>query len=317
MIDKGSTDTRKQQNELKAARTSTGGLVLWLWLFFPVGLYKLWREKHFNLPKRIAITALILVSIHYVLPDAKQTTHEAGYTSNNLPQKAKPSNTPMSAANKVESKPAVKQAPEPYSRYRIDIKSEVKGSHRVEVDIATNLPDYGRLHVDMTPEMLGENELFAVGHRKVTVTNGKASVEYILSENPEFVDGRYDIKVGFYPKLTANKDYAARLGIDEPIVTFDRVALSGLPSWPRDASGKQPHETEAHAACKMFVSQKVDRPDFPFGNRVIDLIGDNTFKVSSYVEHHNPYGAEIRSDYVCVTKFTDRKEWLIVDLSFH
>ena len=63
---------------------------------------------------------------------------------------------------------------------------------------------------------------------------------------------------------------------------------------------------EALAYTQMFVESNLTSPesaDFPPGmHRNVKDLGGNRYKVNTYVDHKNEYGATVRSHFECVVK---------------
>lgn len=79
----------------------------------------------------------------------------------------------------------------------------------------------------------------------------------------------------------------------------------------------------SYVQAKNFVSSVLKSPstaDFPFFGEGVK-VGTNTYKVSSYVDSQNGFGAMIRSNYIITLKFNGGNEanqsnWQVVEFIF-
>ncbi len=87
----------------------TGGIILFLIIFFPVGLYLMWKHGGWsNLTKWIVTGVVALVAIGTAFDDSETTTATAPAESANQPQEEQ-----AAAAPEPEPEPAPEPAPEP------------------------------------------------------------------------------------------------------------------------------------------------------------------------------------------------------------
>lgn len=75
-------------------------------------------------------------------------------------------------------------------------------------------------------------------------------------------------------------------------------------------------EIAAEAMCEQFVTERLKAPataDFPGADSVV-VTGDNQYEVTASVDSENGFGAQIRTDYVCVVHDNGGDRWTLVSL---
>ena len=76
----------------------------------------------------------------------------------------------------------------------------------------------------------------------------------------------------------------------------------------------------AYTAAKMYVKERLRSPataDFPWrrAEDVATFLGDDTYKVVSYVDSQNGFGAVVRMYFVAEVKGYEY-DWTLIDLTF-
>jgi hypothetical protein len=92
------------------------------------------------------------------------------------------------------------------------------------------------------------------------------------------------------------------------------------------SSEKKPDDlkTEAFVITQTFVEQKLKSPStakFPSFDFQSVHLGNGKYKVTSYVDAQNSYGAKIRTNYQCTLKYNsgnwaDYTNWTLLNLTF-
>lgn len=88
-------------------------------------------------------------------------------------------------------------------------------------------------------------------------------------------------------------------------------------------SDTRDNSTMAYVQAKNFVSSVLKSPstaDFPFLGGGTS-VGSNTYRVTSYVDSQNGFGAMIRSNYDITLEYTggnaaDQRNWKVIDFTF-
>ena len=74
---------------------------------------------------------------------------------------------------------------------------------------------------------------------------------------------------------------------------------------------------EARTFCQHFVTKRLFSPgsaEYPWASReVVQHLGDNRYRVRSYVDSQNPFGATIRTNYDCTVERT-WEDWKLISL---
>lgn len=78
-------------------------------------------------------------------------------------------------------------------------------------------------------------------------------------------------------------------------------------------------EDGAIAYCHQFVEDRLKSPgsaDFPsFGEHQVATVSEQQWRVSSYVDAENSFGASLRTDWTCEISYDEGAgEWTLVDL---
>lgn len=88
------------------------------------------------------------------------------------------------------------------------------------------------------------------------------------------------------------------------------AAYSTLNSEPDPASERN-SEVSVYTQCERWVKERLKAPstsEFPwYDSSRVQKIGDGHFVVRGYVDAQNSYGAQIRSNYLCESRFTNGK----------
>jgi hypothetical protein len=91
-----------------------------------------------------------------------------------------------------------------------------------------------------------------------------------------------------------------------------------------DSNGAKPESSHsplnAYVMCKQFLKDRLKAPstaDFPFESYedVTTSMGGGQYRVSSYVDSENSFGAKIRTRYSCEVEWTGGDNWRLLDLS--
>lgn len=87
------------------------------------------------------------------------------------------------------------------------------------------------------------------------------------------------------------------------------------------SSFKRPDRADAigaYVACKQFIEGGLKAPSTAvFASQSqsdITNTGDGSFRVNSYVDAQNSFGAMIRTDFTCTVKYEGGDQWGLVDL---
>lgn len=74
----------------------------------------------------------------------------------------------------------------------------------------------------------------------------------------------------------------------------------------------------ASAACSEFVSRKLISPATekfaPYDPKEVSVVGPNRFRVTSYVDSQNLFGAVIRQNFTCEVEFKGGDQWVLLHL---
>lgn len=77
--------------------------------------------------------------------------------------------------------------------------------------------------------------------------------------------------------------------------------------------------TGAYVVCKDFVTDRLKAPstaEFPsMYYSTIEKLTDTTWRVKSYVDAQNSFGAMIRTNFICEVRYTGNNNWRLVDLT--
>jgi hypothetical protein len=90
---------------------------------------------------------------------------------------------------------------------------------------------------------------------------------------------------------------------------------------------EETRQNMAFIQCKDHVRARLKAPStakFPFSEFSVSTVSPLTYKVSSYVDAQNSFGAQIRSNYICTIKRSapqgdrnDPRSWTLVDVSIN
>lgn len=86
----------------------------------------------------------------------------------------------------------------------------------------------------------------------------------------------------------------------------------------------EPTETQAGIICNRFVEQRLKSPksaDFRMFDRTVVKTGPGSFRVVSYVDAQNSFGAALRTRFECKLTYkggewADQNSWTVDDISF-
>ncbi|MBL4981707.1 hypothetical protein [Pseudomonas fluorescens] len=115
---------------------------------------------------------------------------------------------------------------------------------------------------------------------------------------------------------TARRDKAAAAAKEEAIAAQKKL----------EEEKNRDRSTMAAIICTNYVEQSLKSPksaDFPFGQAEggIQRMGDQRYKIRSYVDAKNAFGAEIRTWYLCDIQYrsgedAEMRNWTIKQLKF-
>jgi hypothetical protein len=132
-------------------------------------------------------------------------------------------------------------------------------------------------------------------------------------------------------------------GVANPGVTGKQQALGclvaslllvglfvGLVLWVRSClstsqstkSPKAPHDTvAAYSICQQFVEERLKAPGsakWPWihTDQVTEHLGNGKYRIKSYVDSQNVFGAMVRTHFVCVVQHVDGAKWRLESLEF-
>jgi hypothetical protein len=96
--------------------------------------------------------------------------------------------------------------------------------------------------------------------------------------------------------------------------------LLAIGSTESSSSSVEHSETMAHIMCQDFVKNRLKAPrtaKFPRSSeaRTTDL-GNGRYRVISYVDAQNSFGALIRTRYACTVQYTGNDRWRLEALDF-
>ena len=119
-----------------------------------------------------------------------------------------------------------------------------------------------------------------------------------------------------------NEDAATQIGCGALLV----IALIWF-FWPSsgDDSKSSSQPKPAHSAsgawviCQEFVEQRLKAPasaDFPwYSETYVTELGGAKYRVDSYVDAQNSFGAQIRQTFACTVRWTGGSRWRLEDMS--
>ncbi len=85
-----------------------------------------------------------------------------------------------------------------------------------------------------------------------------------------------------------------------------------------DSSGHG--KVAAYTMCEQFAGKRLKAPasaDFQlYDDSLVRNMGESEFKIISYVDAQNSFGAKLRTKYACVIKYTGNEEWQLESLKF-
>jgi hypothetical protein len=178
--------------------TQTWIAVVALVLFFPLGVFLMWRFQRWEVWIKTVITvAGSLLTILFIVAAA---TGEEDDTTKAVRQEASPSPTVETSPS-----PADDGAPTPvedvgaYSLLELTDVGVVD-SDNVLISGITDLPDGAILIVGFDVAGRSDSDLYIGVDQKTTVTSGEFSVTLAVPQRDEFISGPYEISVSFTPR---------------------------------------------------------------------------------------------------------------------
>lgn len=79
-----------------------------------------------------------------------------------------------------------------------------------------------------------------------------------------------------------------------------------------------PNDTEARIICKRFVTDQLKAPSSAQWSSLPETtVSKNgyTFRVLGWVDAQNNFGAQVRSNYNCLTTYSSNGDWKLDDLN--
>ncbi|MHB8183365.1 MAG: hypothetical protein ACYDDN_06400 [Candidatus Desulforudaceae bacterium] len=76
---------------------------------------------------------------------------------------------------------------------------------------------------------------------------------------------------------------------------------------------------EAYSMSQEFCRNNLKAPStakFPWTAQAVVDLGDGEYKVSSYVDAENSFGAKIRTNYICTVKYVGEDKWRLLEFEF-
>jgi hypothetical protein len=87
-----------------------------------------------------------------------------------------------------------------------------------------------------------------------------------------------------------------------------------------DLGDSGPDEISAYVMCQDFVEDRLKAPssaDFPqLSDWTAAKTGPDQWRIRSYVDAENSFGATIRSHFVCEVRYVGNDRWRLVNLEF-
>lgn len=106
-----------------------------------------------------------------------------------------------------------------------------------------------------------------------------------------------------------------KIGCLAILIIFAVVGLWVTLSGGSSSKPKSPDGLDAYVMSQIYVEKQLKAPSsakFPvFDNSMVVPLGDNRFKVTSYVDAQNSFGAMVRTPYTCTIKNTGGDKWLL------
>lgn len=102
-----------------------------------------------------------------------------------------------------------------------------------------------------------------------------------------------------------------------PLLTIVVIGFCIFILWGDDIFNTNHTERGAHAITKQFVEDRLSSPataDWPWKAKEIKYMGEGIYRVRTYVDSQNGFGALMRSDVDAVVKWT-AGDWKLVSLS--
>lgn len=141
-------------------------------------------------------------------------------------------------------------------------------------------------------------------------------MEKIISETP---DG--ERKSDIYK----NKETRAKIILNSFLILvtiFILILIYRSCNSSSESSSKEDMSSSAYIISQDFVKQKLKSPstaDFPYLDYQSDCIADNTWKVLSYVDSENIFGANIRTYFKVTLKYnggewTEKNNWTLISI---
>jgi hypothetical protein len=99
------------------------------------------------------------------------------------------------------------------------------------------------------------------------------------------------------------------------------LILAGLLAAACSGAGDSgPDEISAYVMCQDFVEDRLKAPstaDFPqLSDWTATKTGPDQWRIRSYVDAENSFGAAIRSRFVCEVRYVGNDRWRLIDLQF-
>lgn len=135
-----------------------------------------------------------------------------------------------------------------------------------------------------------------------------------VSENAESCPGCGEpISGGSDDEFTASQG-CAMIGCSVVSIGLLIFGLLLLSSVDNETGG--PTASGAISVCQQFVKNRLKSPssaEFPWGMDA-EQVSEKQYRVQSYVEAQNSFGATLRKDFTCITRHKEGQTWDLVDL---
>jgi len=111
---------------------------------------------------------------------------------------------------------------------------------------------------------------------------------------------------------------AKKISILVIISSFIVIALVSCMSSSNDEPRKEHSTSGASVMSEQFVLEKLKSPGSAkfasIFDQKIDDLGEGRYKVTSYVDSQNGFGALVRTNYVCTLKYVGNDKWQLENL---
>lgn len=133
-----------------------------------------------------------------------------------------------------------------------------------------------------------------------------------------------DTKAAYEAASAEHRSDPASVGFGVIFVSLLPILLLTWLFWPSSDSPSKPalpahDESGAWVMCKEFIERRLKSPksaDYPwYRSEYVTRLGGARYRVESYVEAQNSFGAEIRNYFSCTVRWAGGDEWRLEDLT--